>query len=68
MSRHLGTHASQRNVRHDLALVARGEELSLTDPLRAELLELGLVHEARASGALFLTREGRRTLISLVTD
>jgi hypothetical protein len=67
MSRHLPAQASQRNVRHDLAMVARGEELSPTDPLRAELLELGLVHEA-GGGALYLTREGRRTLISLVTD
>jgi hypothetical protein len=68
MARDPAVQHTEIELRVGLALVARGDELALADPLRAELLHLGLVHQSRANNdALFLSPEGRRTLISLVT-
>ena len=58
---------AERELRTGLTLVARGDDPELAAPLRAELLHLGLVHQTYAgTDALFLTSEGRRTLIDLV--
>lgn len=40
--------------------VAAGGDLRLTDPLRAELVHLGLARSAAVGDALYLTPEGRR--------
>jgi hypothetical protein len=49
-------------LRNGLWLVACGYDLPLDDPLRAELLHLGLVRRASVGDGLFLTREGRTFL------
>jgi hypothetical protein len=68
MARDPAIQHTESDLRVGLALVARGDDLGLAAPLRAELLHLGLVHQSNASnGALFLSPEGRRTLIGLVT-
>ena len=47
-------------LRRGLWHVAAGGDLRLSDPLRAELLHLGLVRRAPNSEAIYLTPEGRR--------
>jgi hypothetical protein len=53
---------TDEELREGLWHVAAGGDLRLTDPLRAELVHLGLVRPAAVGDALFLTPDGRRFL------
>jgi hypothetical protein len=53
---------SDEALREGLWLVAAGDDLRRNDPLRAELLHLGLVRRAAVGDGIFLTPEGRSFL------
>jgi hypothetical protein len=68
MARDSAFQHTDSELRAGLTLVARADDWALSTPIRDELLHLGLIHQSNASEALFLSAEGRRTLVRLVTD
>jgi len=53
---------SDEQLRAGLWQVAAGGDLRYTDPLRAELLQRGLVRQDATSAAVYVTPEGRQFL------
>ena len=53
---------TDEELREGLWHVASGGDLRVTDPLRAELVHLGLVRPASVGDGLYLTPDGRRFL------
>ena len=62
MARDPDTMHSDHQLRDGLWRLARGEDLRLGDPLRAELLHLGLARLDAVTDAVHVTPEGRRLL------